>query len=96
MSRVLRVDEIHAGLALSSSSTSSFDQTRVLPFRIVWSGFAIDWAIYATTLFIAFSLIAIPEWIRRIQRRKRRACPECAYDLKAIAMERCPECGWSS
>jgi len=93
ISHAIVIEKVRAGIALGSPIAASFDEVRVLPLRIIWSGFALDWAIYTTTLFLAFSLIGVPEWIRRGHRARRGACPECAYDLQSLG-GRCPECGW--
>ena len=57
---------------MSPTVSTAIEDVSVLPLRILWSGFALDWALYATTLFIAFSLIGVPEWIRRLPRTCRR------------------------
>jgi hypothetical protein len=62
---------------------------RALPLRPVWSGFAIDSAIYGAALWV---LCLGPVTGRRLFRWRRGACTRCGYDLRGTR-GRCPECG---
>ena len=66
---------------------------RVLPYRPIWPGFAINTVFYA---FVLWLLFATPFALRRRRRIKRGLCPKCAYDLRGIESQICPECGNTS
>ena len=51
---------------------------RVLPFRPIWPGFAINTLFYAAILG---TLFAVPFALRRRRRIKRGLCPKCAYPI---------------
>ena len=57
-----------------------------LPLAPIWTGFAINTIFYALLLWMPF--IA-----RHVIRRKRGLCVKCAYDLRGVEHEACPECG---
>jgi hypothetical protein len=64
---------------------------RVLPYRPIWPGFAINTVFYA---FIWWMLFAASFALRRCFRRrriKRGLCPKCAYPVGTS--EKCTECG---
>jgi hypothetical protein len=73
---------------------------RVLPFRPIWPGFAINTVLYAAALWLLF---AGPFALRRWRRIKRGLCPKCGYDLRGSPHPNplpegdgekvCPECG---
>ena len=63
---------------------------RVLPYLPIWCGIAINTIFYAAILWLLFpGKFAL----RRIIRRKRGLCVKCAYDLRGVEHEACPECG---
>ncbi len=58
------------------------------PFDVIWPGFAINTAFYATILWLlGYSALAL----RRFIRRRRGLCPACAYPVGEAAV--CSECG---
>ena len=59
-----------------------------LPFRPIWTAFAINTLFYATLLWL---LIAGPFAVRRFLRVKRGLCPKCAYPMGESSV--CTECG---
>ena len=63
---------------------------RLLPFRPLAVGFAVNTIFYATTIWL---LICGPFVLRRFIRVKRGLCPACAYDLRHGEHDACPECG---
>lgn len=66
---------------------------RVLPTRIVWSGFLVD-AVFWGTLWGAVAYG--PRAVRRSVRGARGRCRGCGYDIRAMpASAACPECGAS-
>ena len=64
---------------------------RVLPYGVIWPGFAINTAFYA---MIVWMLWLSPFVVRRVIRRKRGHCIKCGYDLCGDFVGGCPECGW--
>ena len=64
---------------------------RILPYGIVWPGFAINTVFYAVTLWLLLFNLSI---VRRYARFKRGHCPQCRYDLRGDSSAGCPECGW--
>lgn len=85
-------DTIEGGLLLSRKPVpgSFLMIEHVLAFRPIWSGFAVDAAIYC---IIWFALLFTPGAIVRARRRRGGRCVACGYDLRAAADGRCPECG---
>lgn len=67
---------------------------RVLPYRPLLIGFALNTVIYGILMWI---LIAGTFALRRFIRRKRGRCPMCGYDLRGQlpGAGGCPECGWN-
>ncbi|MCH8822568.1 MAG: hypothetical protein IH984_03575 [Planctomycetes bacterium] len=64
---------------------------RSLPYRPIWSGFAINTLFYAAILWILWSSSSAA---RRLIRRKRGLCIKCGYDLRGNSGgDVCPECG---
>lgn len=63
----------------------------IVPFRPIWSGFAINTTFYAAMLW---GLTFGPFAARRYIRNKRGLCIKCGYDLRGTEHEVCPECGW--
>ncbi|UCD76578.1 MAG: hypothetical protein JSV91_06570 [Phycisphaerales bacterium] len=61
-------------------------------WRPVWPGFALNTALYAGMLWLAFPGRRL--W-RCHLRRKRGRCPDCGYDLRGDLATGCPECGWN-
>jgi len=57
----------------------------------IWSGLALNTAIYAFAWFALFLLVIGPERLRRAHRLARGLCPRCCYPFGGA--ERCPECG---
>lgn len=64
---------------------------RVLPTQVIWSGFMLNWILYA---FVLFGLMALPGAVKRTHRLRRGRCPDCGYDLRGAFNAGCPECGW--
>jgi len=62
---------------------------KVLPYRPIWPGFAINTIFYATILWLPFA----PFQLRRYVRVKRGRCIKCGYDLSHVEHKACPECG---
>jgi hypothetical protein len=61
---------------------------RIVPFKPLWPGFAINTIFYAA---IVFALFAVPGAIKRWRRIKRGLCVRCAYPLGTSGV--CSECG---
>ena len=62
----------------------------VLPYGPLWPGLVINTLFYAGILWL---LIPGPYVLRRMIRHKRGLCVKCAYDLRGVDHEACPECG---
>ncbi len=64
---------------------------RVLPCRPLAAGLAADTVFYGG---LWYGVLFVPGLIMGAVRRQRGCCPRCAYDLRAVTHDRCPECGW--
>ena len=62
--------------------------SRMLPFRLIWPGFAINTIFYAAIVWLMFF---IPGRLRRWRRIRRDLCPACAYPIGSSDV--CTECG---
>jgi hypothetical protein len=91
--------EVRGGAQIGQWSTiqiETFGLPRVVPYRVIWPGFAINTAFYASVLWM---LLALPGAVRRFVRRRRGRCTRCGYDLRGQTVVelpevlRCPECG---
>ena len=71
------------------TQTETEELPRVVPFRLLWPGFAINTFFYAAILWLPFA----PFQLRRHLRVKRGLCIKCGYDLRKTSGG-CPECGW--
>ena len=76
------------GGCLLPDAFQSLGPGRVLPFRLIASGFAVNTVFYAVALWL---LIYGPFALRRFIRAKRGLCSACAYPCGASAV--CSECG---
>ena len=70
------------------ASMEEWESVRVIPFRPVWPGFAINTLLYAAVLWMT---LAAPLALRRRRRLKRGLCPKCAYPIGINPV--CTECG---
>ncbi len=61
---------------------------RVLPFGLIWPGFAGNTLFYSILLSLLF---AGPFVLQRLIRLRRGLCPKCAYPMGESAV--CTECG---
>ena len=81
---------VQGGIETPLSPWTSSDP-RVVPYRLIWPGFAVNTIFYATLLWLfIFAAYAL----RRRARRKRGLCVACGYDLRGDLEYGCPECGW--
>lgn len=81
-----------------TTSKDSFhfdDHDRALPLAIVWPGFLFNVVIYWWTWLTLWIGFASLKNLRAWRRRRNGQCVRCAYDLRAIDADRCPECGES-
>jgi len=76
--------EVHRSESLINRS---FDG---IPYRPIFSGFAINTIFYAVILWM---LCAAPGAVRRRVRIKSGQCASCGYSLRESVSEKCPECG---
>ena len=76
------------GILLDDRSAVLMFAYRILPYRPIWPGFAIDAVFYA---FVLWLLFAAPFALRRWRRIKRGLCPKCAYPVGDSPV--CTECG---
>ena len=83
------VDHMLIETPLQSDILSGRD-SRCLPFRPIWPGFAINTLIYAT---LGWLLFVGPFQVRRLIRHKCALCTNCGYDLRHADHRVCPECG---
>ncbi len=66
---------------------------RVLPFRPILPGLAVDTLFFAA---IWYGALLVPAALRRASRWRSGRCTWCGYDLAHGAADRCPECGRES
>jgi hypothetical protein len=68
------------------------DETRLIGWKPIWPGFAINTVFYAAVLWMLF---AAPFALRKWRRIRRGLCPKCGYDLRGGGTDSatCPECG---
>lgn len=62
----------------------------VIPLRVLWLGFLVNvafWGLVSAAVANAFSAI------RRRLRIAKNLCPQCGYDIRGAASDRCSECG---
>ena len=64
--------------------------SRGLPLYPIWPGFVVNLLFYAAFLWLLFTF---QRSMRRVIRCKRGLCVKCAYDLRGVKHEACPECG---
>ena len=76
---------------LAPAKTKS--QTRIFPYLPLWPGLIANAAIFAVGCWGA---VWVTRATRGALRRRRGACPACAYDLRANPPGPCPECGHHS
>lgn len=82
----------NGGISLSATDGSvSIGAFRCIRYHPIWPGVALDTAFYAALWTIP--ILATP-LAKRHYRRRRGACPSCAYDLRSDLTQGCPECGW--
>jgi hypothetical protein len=74
----------------TSASPGTGQEKRLLPFRPVWPGFAINTIFYAALLWV---LWRVPGKIRRLVRIRRGCCPACGYKIAPGVGNKCSECG---
>ena len=65
-------------------------ESRWIPIRPIWPGFAINTVLYALILWL---LTLGPFAARRLIRHKRGHCIKCGYDLRGKYESGCSECG---
>ena len=67
-----------------------YDESIELPLFLVWPGFIANTLIYGALWWILFAgLISA----RAARRARRGLCVRCAYDLRGVSSDVCPECG---
>ncbi|MCI0351764.1 MAG: hypothetical protein L0Z53_20280, partial [Acidobacteriales bacterium] len=76
------------GVALDGYRTLDEWKVRVLPFRPIWHGFAMNTLFYGSITFLALNGYLA---LRRAHRVRRRLCAECAYPVGLSPV--CSECG---
>jgi hypothetical protein len=84
--------ELRGGWFLNGEVDSRGRDFHAFPLRPIWSRFLVNVALYAMAWWLL--LFGLPRG-RRMLRRRRGACPMCAYDLKGQPDRGCPECGWN-
>ena len=78
------------GLIATPIFPDEFWGPRVLPLYPIWTGFIVNTIFYASLLWL---LINVPLALLHMTRRQRGLCVKCAYDLRGLDHEACPECG---
>ncbi len=93
--------ECRGGLVLKSgygrlSYPTYLPDTRVIPLRPIWTGLAVNSAIFAAGWWlIVLVFIHIRRRTSAHARIMKGLCPKCAYDLRGDFPSGCPECGWN-
>ncbi len=77
------------GVPLSRSDTH-IAEFRALPWRIIWTGFVGNSAVYGGALLILWMSMLVARERRRLW---RGYCPMCGFDLHHRLAECCPQCG---
>ncbi len=93
LSPSLRIESLEAGIEWRGS-VPRLGVTRRLPLQPLWLGFLANAGVYTTCLLTL--TLGAPHDVRRLRaavRRRRGRCAQCAYDLRGIAVDVCPECG---
>jgi len=62
-----------------------------MPYRVLWSGFALNTFLYFVLVTIAARTIS---GSIELYRHVRGHCPRCNFDLRHDLTAGCPECGW--
>jgi hypothetical protein len=84
---------LRGGILVRGGAGWEVHEIRGLPFRPIWTGFALNTLFYAA---IAWGLWQVPLAIRRRRRRRLNRCVKCGYDRAGLAGDAaCPECGAS-
>lgn len=60
----------------------------VLPKQLIWLGFPVSVAFWSCAIGLLFYA---PRAFRRVLRRHRGLCVQCAYEVRGVSI--CPECG---
>lgn len=83
---------MHRAVLWERESDPRADTPRtIIPLAPIWSGLAMNTAVYALTWFALLLLMLGPMRLLRAHRLARGRCPRCGYLLRGVAM--CPECG---
>ena len=82
-----KFDYIDFGFVLPLSSDY---KKCIFPYGPLFLGFMANTLFYTAILWL---LISGPFALRRVIRHKRGLCVKCAYDLRGVDHEACPECG---
>ena len=86
----ITIEQSDWAILLPPPKPSRVDQSRIVPLRPIWPGFAINTFFYAAIVWVLWSS---PLAARRVSRRKRGRCIRCGYDLSHAEHGACPECG---
>lgn len=77
---------------ISPSMTNDPYDARLLPLRPALPGFVVNAMVWTVAWIILIT--PLTRW-RGARRARRGLCPDCKYDLRGCASDRCPECGRS-
>ena len=84
---IFRIARVPRGVAVPGTS-DSLGMQRLLPFKPIWAGFAINTLFYTALLWLPlFGVVAL----RRQLRARRGLCVACGYPVSESAV--CSECG---
>ena len=90
--------ETRGGWPLSSRTVQTgpnarYIYPRALPWRPIWSGMALNVAVFGLAWW---GLITAPAALVMWRRRQRGVCEGCGYELRGLPLPArvCPECGW--